>query len=95
MSNYQVELSDHFGQFIEAQVASGIYKDPADAVRAGLSLLERQSAEDRRRAKLKELVDESVRQLDAGEGIGINGPEELREFIRSIGDEARARRGCK
>jgi putative addiction module CopG family antidote len=89
MSNYHVELSDHFGQFIESQVASGNYKDPAEVVRAGLSLLEREAAETRRRAKLRELVDEGVRQLDAGEGIKINGPEELREVIR------RSREGLK
>lgn len=54
----EFDLGDHYEKFIERQIAEGRFSSASDVVRAALSLLERQSADDD--AWLAEAISESV-----------------------------------
>ncbi|MDZ4783532.1 MAG: type II toxin-antitoxin system ParD family antitoxin [Planctomycetia bacterium] len=89
MSTIQVELTEHFRQFVDGQIASGSFPDAGEVVRAALRLLERQTNEDQERLELlRKLCNEGIEQLDRGEGIMLHGEEELKEYLHGLGRQA-------
>lgn len=46
MPTRNINLTDHYAQYLEKALASGRYKNASEVVRAGLRLLEREEAED-------------------------------------------------
>ena len=42
MSKTNIDISDHFNEFIAAQIASGLYESVREVILAGLKLLETQ-----------------------------------------------------
>lgn len=89
MVSRTVNLTDHFDRFVVEQVESGRFRDASDVMRAGLRLLERETREDREKlALLRKLADEAFDQLDQGEGIAIEGEEELATFVGRVGRRA-------
>lgn len=52
--NTSVSLSDHFADFIDAQVKEGRYGSASEVIRAGLRLLEQEDRYARLRAALEE-----------------------------------------
>lgn len=64
-------LGEHFGDFIDEQVANGRYGSASDVVRAGLRLLEEREA---RLAALRAALDE-------GEESGASAPFDFEAFI--------------
>lgn len=89
MPNHHIELTDHFDEFVSAQIAAGRFRDASEVMSAGLHLLEQQSREyEEKLARLRKLAEEGFADLDQGRGTEINGPEELREFIAEIGRRA-------
>ncbi|RIK82814.1 MAG: type II toxin-antitoxin system ParD family antitoxin [Planctomycetota bacterium] len=85
MPTRNVNLTDHFDAFINAEVASGQYANASEVVRAGLRLLEHQKQEDERKlSKLRELAEVGFAQLDRGEGVSLNGREEIAAFLAEI-----------
>lgn len=94
MSTINVKLTEHFTEFVHAQVASGQYNDTNEVLCAGLRLLERQAAKDREKlALLKALAEEGFRQLDQGQGIEFRDRKELRKLIRRARKATPVRRG--
>lgn len=92
MSTIPVELTEHFRQFVEAEVASGRFKDANDVFSEGLRLLEKREAIDRNKLEqLKELADEGFRELDQGLGISINSREELDALLKGLLQAAQLR----
>jgi len=92
MSTIQVELTEHFRQFVDGQIASGSFPDEGEVVRAALRLLERQTNEDRERLELlRQLCNEGIEQLDRGEGIVFNSDEELKDYLHGLGRQSRER----
>lgn len=92
MSTRTFELTEHFEQFIEAQVASGEFKDASDVMCAGLRLLEERVEENRVKfEQLQELAEEGFRELDQGLGIPIRNRDELRALLRALREKAQAR----
>lgn len=67
--NTSVSLGDHFTQFVQEQVESGRYATASDVLRAGLRLLEREEEE---LAWLRERIDESDADIDAGRVHEVN-----------------------
>jgi antitoxin ParD1/3/4 len=96
MSTISVELTDHFRTFVEAQVASGRFKDANDVLHEGLRLLEKREAIDREKLELlRTLVNEGLTQLDQGQGISVHNRKELRALIREQRDRAKSGRSEK
>jgi antitoxin ParD1/3/4 len=97
MPKRNVELTVHFDRFVESEIASGRFKDASEVLLAGLRLLEQHSRENEEKvAALRGLAAEAFAAIDRGEGIGIDGEEELAKHIARIGRRAvrRARRGA-
>ncbi len=89
MPTRNINLTDHYDQFVEGLVSSGRFKNASEVMRAGLRLLEEHSREaEEKLALLRSLAAEGFRELDQGEGTRIDSEQELRQFICQIGDRA-------
>ena len=83
MSTRNINLTDHYDQFVEEQIASGQFKNASEVMRAGLRLLEQQRKEDQAK-----LAAKAFNQLDQGQGIALEGEEQLKGFISQLGRRA-------
>lgn len=89
MPTRNVNLTDHYDDFVKQLVASGRYSNASEVMRAGLRLLEGQTYEESERlALLRSLASEGFRELDQGQGIVLDGRQQLADFIGQIGCEA-------
>jgi antitoxin ParD1/3/4 len=90
MPTRNVDLPEHFDQFIEAGISSGRFSDASEIVREGLRLLEEREEEDRAKLeKLRALAKEGFDQLDRGEGIEFESMDELATYLDKLGEEVR------
>jgi antitoxin ParD1/3/4 len=91
MPTHNIDLTDHFADFVSAEIEAGRFSDVSEVICAGLSLLEERSKRrERKLAKLRALVEEGFAEIDRGLGIELNGEEEIAEFISQIGREVDA-----
>lgn len=91
MPTRNINLTDHFDRFIEAEVGSGRYGNASEVVREGLRLMERRKQEERAKLKwLRGAVREGLDQIDRGEGMEVGSVAELDQHIDQIGKEASA-----
>lgn len=89
MPTKNVNLTDHYSDFVERLIASGAYKNASEVFRAGLRLLERESSEERQKLKLlRKLAGKGFDQLDQGEGIELASEDRLAAHIGKIGRKA-------
>lgn len=92
MPTRNINLTDHYDQFVEEQIAGGHFKNASEVMRAGLRLLEQQTNEDAHRlTMLRRLAAEGFDALDRGEAAILEGEQGLRDFIRQIGKKVRKR----
>jgi antitoxin ParD1/3/4 len=92
MPTRNINLTEHYDQFVQNQIAVGRYKNASEVMRAGLRLLEQQTAEDiERLAVLRGLAAEGFDALDRGEGAIFEGDQELADFIKRMGQRAAKR----
>jgi antitoxin ParD1/3/4 len=93
MPTRNINLTDHYNHFVESLIASGRYKNASEVLRAGLRLLEQQAMEDEQKlVVLRGLAAEGFDALDRGEGIALEGEQQLTEFIGGIGRQAAKRK---
>jgi len=86
MPTRNINLTDHYDDFVDAQVASGRFKNASEVMRAGLRLLEQHSREDEEKlTMLRLLASEGFSELDGGQGIVFEGQEPLGEFLSRLG----------
>ena len=91
MPTRNINLTDHFDRFIEAEVGSGRYGNASEVVRDGLRLMERRKQEERAKLKwLRGAVREGLDQIDRGEGLEFHSMDELEQQIDQLGKEASA-----
>lgn len=91
MPTRNINLTDHFDRFIEAEVGSGRYGNASEVVREGLRLIERRKQEERAKLKwLRGAVREGLDQFDRGEGMEFASIRELDQHIDQIGKEVSA-----
>ncbi len=68
MPTRNINLTEHFDQFIAERIEAGRYKNASEIVRAGLALLERQEAEDELRlARLRQEVEAGFAAIERGQ----------------------------
>ncbi len=96
MPTRNINLTEHFGRFVERQVSSGRYSNASEIVREALRLLEVKEQE--REAKLKVLrhaAKQGFEEIDQGSGIALKGKKALARFFNDIEVEVTkaARRG--
>jgi antitoxin ParD1/3/4 len=91
MPTRNVNLTDYHDEFVNELVTSGRFSGACEVMRAGLRLLEQQvREEDEKLALLRSLATEAFHELDRGQGIAIDGEQQLAEFIGRIGRRAAA-----
>ena len=89
MPTRNINLTDHFDQFVADEIEAGRYRNASEVLRAGLRALEQQKREEREKLKLlKSLASEAFAQLDQGQGIEIRGERQLADLARRIGRQA-------
>lgn len=90
MPTRNINLTDHYHDFVEAQVRSGRFKNASEVMRAGLRLLEDETAlQSNKLAILKKLTDEGIHDLDQGRGTELGSVKEVSEFVAELGQKAR------
>ena len=91
MPTRNVNLTDHFDQFIETEVTSGRFSNASEVVREGLCLLEQREGEDRAKIEwLRSAAKEGFDQIDRGEGIEFENMDDFDLHIDQIGNEVSA-----
>jgi antitoxin ParD1/3/4 len=91
MPTRNINLTDYFDRFVEAEVGSGRYGNASEVVREGLRLMDRRRQEDRAKLKwLRGAVKEGLDQIDRGQGIEFRSIHELEKHIDQLEEEAPA-----
>jgi antitoxin ParD1/3/4 len=89
MPTRNINLTDHYDDFVHNLVSSGRFKNASEVMRAGLHMLEKQTLEDEEKLELlRRLATEGFDQLDRGEGIEFEDDEALGECIAQLGRQA-------
>lgn len=89
MPTRNINLTEHYDQFIEEQVEAGKYQNASEVLRAGLRLLEQQAqTEEQQLSLLKKLAKEGFDSLDQGKGLAFSNESTLRNAIAKIGRRA-------
>ena len=92
MPTRNINLTEHFDQFVGRQVSTGRYGNASEIVREALRLLEDQERE--REAKLKSLrraAKQGFDEIDRGDGIVLTGKPSLDRFFKEIKNEVMAK----
>jgi len=90
MPTKNVNLTDHYSQFVEQLVASGQYKNASEVFRAGLRLLEESNAVgEQKLAMLRQLAKQGFDEIDQGRGIQLTSEKNLKSHIAKLGRKAR------
>lgn len=79
-------------QFVQDELAAGRYRSPTDVISDGLRLLRER---ERRLNELRAEIQVGVDELRRGEGIVLNGEEELKAFFEEIKAEVDAERSAR
>ena len=91
MPTRNINLTPHYDGFVADQLESGRFQNASEVVRAALSLMEKQNAEDE--AKLEALRKEvmiGVEAYERGEYTEINSKEELDQIFAEMRAEVDA-----
>ena len=89
MPTKNINLTDHYSEFVEHLVASGRYKNASEVLRAGLRLLEQTTTEEHEKlALLRNLASEGFQQIDQGKGIELPNERRLATHIAKLGRSA-------
>ena len=84
-----VNLTEHFSEFVDHLVASGRYKNASEVLRAGLRMLEQRTTEDEQKlAILSRLAAEGFEQIDQGRGIELPSQQRLSAHVARLGRQA-------
>ena len=89
MPTKNVNLTEHYSEFVDHVIASGRYKNASEVLRAGLRLLEQRTAEEEQTlALLRNLAAEGFEQIDQGQGIELPNQRRLSSHISKLGRQA-------
>ena len=86
MPTRNVNLTDSFDVFIDEQIEAGRYRNASEVMRAGLRLLQQQTAEDGAKlAALRRLAKTGLDQLDQGCGVEFKTFKNLAKHLDGLG----------
>ena len=86
MATRNVNLTQHYSDFVDHLIASGRYKNASEVLRAGLRLLEQSTTEEEHKlAMLRNLAAEGFEQIDQGQGIELPSQKRLSSHIAKLG----------
>src|SRR5262245_25648613 len=88
MATRNINLTEHFDDFVQRQLSSGRYSNASEIIREALRLLEEREQE--RHAKLQALrraAREGFDEIDQGKGIVLKGRRALNRFFQEIEHE--------
>jgi antitoxin ParD1/3/4 len=89
MPTRNVNLTDHYDQLVDELVTSGRFANASEVMRAGLRLLEQQSRENEEKLNLlRSAAAEAFSELDGGQAVASDNPQQLAEHIGQIGRRA-------
>jgi antitoxin ParD1/3/4 len=92
MPTRNVNLTDHYDEFVAAEIEAGRFRNASEVMRAGLRLLEFQTREaEQKLAVLRAAAKKGFDEIDQGRGIELTSREDLAAFIAKIGERARAK----
>ena len=92
MPTRNINLTEHFDNFVEHQVSSGRYSNASEIVRQALRLLEEQEQE--RKGKLgalRQAAKQGFDEIDQGKGVVLKGKKGINQFITDIETEVRTK----
>ncbi len=86
MPTKNINLTEHFSDFVDHLIATGRYKNASEVLRAGLRLLERSTTEEQEKlALLRNLATEGFEQIDQGQGIDLPSQRRLASYVAKLG----------
>jgi antitoxin ParD1/3/4 len=86
MPTRNVNLTESFDDFITKEIEAGRYRNASEVMRAGLRLLQQQTAEDGAKlAALRRLAKTGLDQLDQGRGVEFTTSKELAKHLDGLG----------
>ena len=89
MPTKNINLTEHYSDFVEHLVASGRYRNASEVLRAGLRLLEQRTTEEQEKLTLlRNLASEGFDQIDQGQGIEFPNESRLASHIAKLGRRA-------
>lgn len=89
MPTRNINLTEHYDQFVEELVENGEYQNASEVLRAGLRLLEQKSRiEQEQLSILKQLAAEGFAELDQGRGLSLSSDNALMNTVSKIGRRA-------
>ncbi len=92
MPTRNINLTEHYDQFVEQQINTGKFANASEVLRAGLRLLEQQTREEKEKLKmLRSLAADAFAEIDQGHGLEIDDPEHLKTLVAQIGRRASAK----
>lgn len=85
MPTRNINLTEHYDDFVTTQISAGKFHNASEVMRAGLRLLEQQAQEDAEKlALLRTLAAEGLSQLDQGRGIVLKDFDALQTHIQKL-----------
>ena len=86
MPTRNINLTEHFDEFIAAEIEAGRFRNASEVMRAGLRLLEDQTQEKQRKlAALEALADQAFRQVKRGQAVRLKSDQELIDYVNDRG----------
>ncbi|SOC24600.1 type II toxin-antitoxin system ParD family antitoxin [Thalassospira xiamenensis] len=88
MPTRNINLTDHYAQYVENALTSGRYKNASEVVRAGLRLLERQESEDAAKIEaLRAAFNVGENAYRSGDTVRLESDEDIDRVFSEIATE--------
>jgi len=91
MPTRNVNLTEHFDDFIKTGITSGRFSNASEVVREGLRLLEQREQEDQANIIwLRAAAKDGFDAIERGDYVSLHSEKEIKDFLREIHEEVSA-----
>src|SRR5262245_32394148 len=92
MPTRNINLTDHFDEFVAQQISTGRYSNASEIVRDALRLLQGPEHEQERKVKaLSQAGKQGFAEIDQGKSIWLKGKKAIDRFSQEIESEVQAK----